>query len=719
MTEIGLTVAISLAALVFAALLTRWTMSFGTPSAEARRLSGAVRRASDVLLWGGYRATLLLVGAVVLALFAARAYGGSPDGQTPGLQAAFYAALFMIAGALGTCITAYVATHLARIGSFGSVTAARLDLNAATGTATRAAAATAFVAVGTSLVSAAVVSLLVLALLGGLAGAEAFTRAVTEVAVLLPAHALGSGIAALVLQRAGGIYRASARVGAALAGEAQAGLRHDDARNPAMVAALVGNYVGGAAGRSVDFHVAVSTASVVAALLGVATYGASGSGALALFPFVVLAFGILASGFGVMVIRHAENESPLWALWRGHATTSIVTIGGLAGASIWLLEDRWVVFFVAGTVGFLALVAVIHLGQLRVSRRVGLLRELHEAGRLGPAAVIGSGLGQGLQTALIPVVLVGLVLVVTWQLGEASQVPLGGLVGMWTAIMALLAAGPYLLTVATFGTVANDSLGVVAMNSATTTASAARHAEQLDEAGFAAGLVARPYLTITGSLIALSVAIVLPAVTGTANMGIGAVSVNLAKPLVLWGGAMGALTVLGYSGQAVRLVSRAVRDVAAEVDRQLRRFPRERGVLAIPADFAPSYRACIELANRHALSGLLLPVGALVAIPVGIALAPTLLQANDPAIGEEALASFLAVATMTGLGAALVIDGAGTLLTAGRRIARQRGREDETLDATSAGDALASILRSGAEGPAVLAVKVMAIVTLVTLSLLT
>jgi Na+/H+-translocating membrane pyrophosphatase len=719
-TEIGLTVAISLAALVFAALLTRWTASFEPSSAEARRLNGAVRRAADALLWGADRATMAIVGVVVVVLFAAHSYSSNVGGPTAGLQMAFHTTLFLATGALGACITAHVATHLARIGSFGTVTAARLNLDTATGTATRAAAAAAFAAVGTSMLSAAVVAILVFTLLGGFAGdTGALVRSTTNVAVLLPAHALGAGVAALVVQRAGAVYRASTRVGAALAGEGQSGLRHDDARNPAMVARLVGNHVGVAAARAVDFHVAISTATAVAGLLGSATYGASGSAALALFPFAVLAFGILASGFGVMVVRHSETESPTWALWRGHATTSVVTLGGLAGASIWLLEDHWELFFLAGAVGFLALVAVTHLGRVRLGRRLGLLRELHDAARLGPAPAITSGLGVGLQTAMTPVVVVGLVLALAWQLGEGSQVPLGGLMGVWTAIMSLLAAGPYLLTVATFGTVTNDSLGVLAMNSATATPSIARHTEQLDEAGFAASLVAHPYLIITSSLIALSVSVVIPAASGATDLGIGAASVNLAKPLVVWGGMMGALSVLAYSGQSIRLVTRAVRDIAAEVDRQLRRFPREHGVLAIPEDFAPSYRACIDLANRRALSGLLLPVGAVVTIPVGIAVVPALLRASEPGISAETLTSFLAVATITGLGSALVVDAAGSLLTAGRRVARQRGRDDDALDSTAAGDAFANILRSGVAAPAALLIKVMAIVTLIVVPFLT
>jgi hypothetical protein len=67
---------------------------------------------------------------------------------------------------------------------------------------------------------------------------------------------------------------------------------------------------------------------------------------------------------------------------------------------------------------------------------------------------------------------------------------------------------------------------------------------------------------------------------------------------------------------------------------------------------------------------------------------------------------------MTGLAGAMVVDASGTLLSAGRRIARQRAPATgtDTADATADADAMAGILSSGA---GLLAIKVMAVATLV------
>jgi Na+/H+-translocating membrane pyrophosphatase len=191
--------------------------------------------------------------------------------------------------------------------------------------------------------------------------------------------------------------------------------------------------------------------------------------------------------------------------------------------------------------------------------------------------------------------------------------------------------------------------------------------------------------------------------------------------MVLWAGFVGAGAVLGYSGQVLRLVTTAVRDVAKEIERQLRRFPRERGIPAIPEDFAPSYRTCIDLATRRALSKWLLPVAAIATVPAGVAFASAFVGGTDPSVGAETLVSFLTAAAATGLGAALIVDSAGALLVAGHRVARQRGSQNdpEGTNPTSTGDAIANILRSGAGAPALLTMKVVAIVTLVIMPFVT
>ena len=703
-TEIGLTVAINLAGLVFAALLARRTLGPDPGNAELRRLGSAIRRAADSLLWAGYRTTWLVAALLGIAIFIARS---GWLGEKHNLEEAFFSALFVVAGVASACVTAHVAAHLSLLASLRAAAASGADSDAPITIVARTSAATALIATGLSVIPGFGVAILFFAMLGGW-GATPDPDALRSVVLLSPAYALGAGAAALILQQAGTTYRVAGRAGAELGRHDGGSLDEYDARNPAMVASLVGGHVGTATTRTLDFHLAVTAGGVIAALVGVSLQSQSPTLSLTWLPFVVLAFGTIACGFGAMVVRVGRNEDPRWGLLRGHSTTTVVALGGLAGASIWLLEEQWFAFFVASSLPLMALVGLSHLSRWQLHRRLGAVREVQGAARLGTGPSLSAGLAASLQVALWPIAGVGLALVLCWRMGTASNVPQGGIVAVLTALMTLLATGPYVLAVAMFDAASDGALGVLALSPSTGGPDTSRRAQRLDETSLATGAIAQPYLIVLGGLVALSAALALPAVSTLGTPHALAVGVDLTKPLVVWSGGIGAVAVLAFAGGAIRRATRAVREVAAEVERQLRRFPRQHGVLLVPRDFVPSYRTCIELAHRHAISKIAVPVGIALVLPGLVAFAAAVLALNDPGSGQESLASLVVLVSMTGLLAALVCEGVSTALTAGRRQNRQRGG----ASTESYGDAIAGILGTAGAPPVQLLVKVVAAATL-------
>jgi len=181
----------------------------------------------------------------------------------------------------------------------------------------------------------------------------------------------------------------------------------------------------------------------------------------------------------------------------------------------------------------------------------------------------------------------------------------------------------------------------------------------------------------------------------TANTG----WLSPATPTLVWCGALGAALVLGYAGGAVRAAVRAAREVALEVERQLRGFPRDQGKALIPPEYAPSYKSCEELTARHALAGALPEVGAFLVVPLLLGVALRLMyRSGSPWLLTDGLTSFVVVAAVTGLGAALVVDGARAALGSARRATRPRGSAPGYAASVS-GDVVADMLGNVA-GPA-------------------
>ena len=96
----------------------------------------------------------------------------------------------------------------------------------------------------------------------------------------------------------------------------------DDARNPAVVADLVGDNVGDCAGRGSDLFQTFSDDIVTGMLLGVLFTWKYGPNAIA-FPFVLEAIGVVASMIGISLVRQRKGMSYSTSLYIGLITTAV------------------------------------------------------------------------------------------------------------------------------------------------------------------------------------------------------------------------------------------------------------------------------------------------------------------------------------------------------------------------------------------------------------
>lgn len=671
MTELGLIVGIDVVGLVLALLMWRWVSVRDAGPVVMRRLGGALERATRAFLWRQYR-SVALFGAVLVVLslvLSARAELVSPVSRW---GQAFGVALGLCLGALGAALSGYVSAVLSVRASVRTAAAAAHGVDAALRVAMRASGSAALFSEALSGISVTTLFALAFAVEGGFKSSLTETLPlVKQLVLLLPSFAVGAAVSALVLQRGGGAFHAASGVGSDQAGEREAGLDHDDARNPAVIAELVGDHVGASATRIVDGFAGASIANVGAMLIG-ATLSAVAAPheplLLVFLPLVVRAFGVVASGFAVLLVRHEEAELLGPALVRGYSSLAAISLAALGGTSYWLFGPHFLPVFGAGALGLLSVLCAAHALLLRLGRRNGGLRETTEALRLGSVAVVASGLGTGLQAVFAPVALLGLSATFSVVLGVQSGMPAGGAVCLLMFVVAALSVAPFVISIALLGSIADGARGVASVSNAD--GELKRGAGRLEEGSFASAAVARHYAGLSGALSSLLVAWAILSPDASAAQA----SLSLAEySTVIWCGALGASVVLGYAGSVARAAIRGGREIAAEVERQLRGFPREHGLLQVPRDYTPSYKSCVELTTSVALRRTLLPIATALAVPV---LLGVTLHVLSPHLALElatrGLGWFVVVATITGLTLNLAADSARATLGRFRRANRGR-----------------------------------------------
>ncbi|HEY1534260.1 MAG TPA: sodium/proton-translocating pyrophosphatase, partial [Polyangiaceae bacterium] len=672
MTELGLIVGIDVVGLMLALLMWRGVSVRDAGPPAIRRLGSALERAARAFLWREFgligAATLVLV--VLAVAFSASA--GVSSVTLTRLEVGFWTAAGLCLGALGAAVSGYVSTLLAVRGSARAAAAAGTSVDAALSVAMRAAGAAGLLS--ETLSGLCVIGLfgLLFAIKGGFAlPPELSLPLAYRVVLLLPSFALGATVSALVLQRGGGAFHAASGVGSDQAGERDAGLEHDDARNPAVVAELVGDHVGASATRNLDGFASACVANVAALIIGAALTSATpGSDPLTLLalPLVIRAFGVIASAFGVLLVRSDEVSSLHAALLRGYLSTAAIALTGIAGTSYWLLGEHFMPACAAGTLGLVSVLLAAHALTLQLGRRSLAIRDTSESLRMGGGAMIAASLGAGFETALLPLSILGIAAGLCVAIGAHSGMPAGVEVGLLVFALAALSLSPYVLSVATLGSVADGARGMASMSNAD--AELKRRSARLDDAGFLGSAVARQYATFSGALSSLLVAW---AIAGEGRGSGSTTSAPFGSALV-WCGALGAGVVLSYAGSVARASVRGAREVSAEVERQLRGFPREHGVAQVPGDYTPSYKSCVELTSAVSLRGVLSPIAAGLAAPLLLGVALKLLYRGfAPELPALGLTWFVVVASLSGLLAALAVNATRATLGSVRRA--NRGRE--------------------------------------------
>ncbi len=642
---------IGVAAILFALYLARDVLSRDTGTKEMQVIGQAIYQGATAYLRRQYQ-TIALFALVAAVLIGALIWSFTD------FDRGWRTSVSFLIGAFLSGLSGFIGMFVAVQSNQRTASAARRSLGEALTVSLRGGAVSGFLVVALSLLGV----FAIFYAFGGPSdpGAAPF---------LIIGYAFGASFVALFAQLGGGIFTKAADVGADLVGKVEAGIPEDDPRNPAVIADLVGDNVGDCAGRGADLFESTAAENIGAMILGVALYEASktaarpeGNEAWIFFPLIVLAFGLLASIIGVLVVRpRATPGDPMAVLNRGYYVVAGLSALFIIGITYAMLpQGRWQ-FAVCGLLGIAMSIAFVYITQYYTSGTYRPVKAIADASQTGSATNIIAGLAIGLETTALPAIAIAITLFSAYRLGASTGVEAGGIFGTAIATMGMLMSAAYILAMDTFGPITDNAGGIVelsdqpeavrdvtdALDSAGNTTKALTKGYAVGSAALAAFLLFSAYLDEVGNLLI------------DKNCGDGVTSrsegcgadtwnlaheVNLGNVEVFIGGFLGAMLIFLFSSFAIRAVGRAAQGMIDEVRRQWRENP---GILA--GTTPPDYASCVDISVRAALREMIVPGLLAIAVPVIVGV---LLQA-------EAAAGMLMVGTMVGILMANVLNNGG------------------------------------------------------------
>ena len=531
---------------------------------------------------------------------------------------------------------------------------------------------------------------------------------------------LGASSIALFARVGGGIYTKAADIGADLVGKVEAGIPEDHPLNPATIADNVGDNVGDVAGMGADLFESYVGAIIGSMVLGWAIFGEL---AYVTLPLYIAGAGIIVSIIGTFMVSVKEGGSLQKALNIGEFGSSGIMVIVMYFLITYTIDANAMGIFYATLIGLAAGLGIGLITEYYTGTGTKPVKSVVDQSITGPATNIIAGLGVGMQSTFIPVIIIAVAIVFAHHSA--------GLYGIAMAALGMLANTGIQLAVDAYGPISDNAGGIAEM--AGLPSEVRERTDKLDAVGNTTAAIGKGFAIGSAALTTLALFAAFSEIIKS-KLGESPFLIDISEPIVMAALFIGAMLPFLFSSLAMGAVGRAAMAMIEEVRRQFREIPELKAALEVLGKGDESswsdeeksiYEAgltkadhgrCIEISTQSAIKEMLLPGLLAIVTPILIGLLGNLVD-----MGPQALGGLLAGVTVSGVSMAIFQSNAGgawdnakKMIEVGTEInGKSFGKGSDVHKAAIVGDTVGDPFKD-TSGPSLnILIKLMAVVSLV------